>query len=82
MYGGFYIFTLPPMPDYIKKLDPGKPLLEQTHKLPYDTEWEFPRDRLQIGKTRALHASFPDYLSLQSTLSKADTLGTSSDCPP
>ena len=51
LYGGFYIFTLPPMPDYIKKLDSSKTLVAQTHKLPYDPEWEFPRDHLQICKT-------------------------------
>ena len=50
LYGGFYIFTLPPMPDYIRKLDPDKSLIEQTHKLPYDAEWEFPRERLELGE--------------------------------
>lgn len=50
LYGGFYIFTLPPMPDYIRKLDPDKSLIEQTHKLPYDAEWEFPRERLVLGR--------------------------------
>ena len=49
-YGGFYILTLPPLTDYIKKLDPGKPLTEQTNKLPYDAEWEFPRNRLKFCK--------------------------------
>jgi len=49
-YGGFYILTLPPSPDYIMKLDPEKSLLEQTNKLPYDAQWEFPRERLQIGR--------------------------------
>ena len=48
-YGGFYIFTLPPSPDYIMKLDPERSLLEQTNKLPYDAQWEFPRERLQAG---------------------------------
>ena len=49
-YGGFYILTLPPLPDYIKKLDPHTPLTEQTNKLPYDAEWEFPRNRLKFCK--------------------------------
>ena len=48
-YGGFYILTLPPSPDYIMKLDPERSLLEQTNKLPYDAQWEFPRERLQTG---------------------------------
>ena len=48
-YGGFYILTLPPPPDYIKKLDPERSLLEQTNKLPYDAQWEFPRERIQMG---------------------------------
>lgn len=51
-YGGFYIFTLPPAPDYIMKLDPERSLLEQTSKLPYDAQWEFPRERLEICKYR------------------------------
>ncbi|XP_028403689.1 fibroblast growth factor receptor 2-like [Dendronephthya gigantea] len=49
-YGGFYILTLPPLPDYIKKLDPHTPLSEQTNKLPYDAEWEFPRNRLKFSR--------------------------------
>ena len=48
-YGGFYILTLPPPPDYITKLDPERSLLEQTNKLPYDAQWEFPRERIQMG---------------------------------
>ena len=48
-YGGFFIFTLPPPPDYIMKLDPERSLLEQTSKLPYDAQWEFPRERLEIS---------------------------------
>ena len=48
-YGGFFIFTLPPSPDYIMKLDPERSLLEQTNKLPYDAQWEFPRERLSMG---------------------------------
>ena len=48
-YGGFFIFTLPPSPDYIMKLDPERSLLEQINKLPYDAQWEFPRERLSVG---------------------------------
>ena len=50
LYGGFYILTLPPMPDYIKKLDPSRTLQEQTHKLPLCADWEFPRNRLNLGE--------------------------------
>ncbi|CAB4006801.1 vascular endothelial growth factor receptor 2-like [Paramuricea clavata] len=49
-YGGFYILTLPPLTDYIKKLDPHTPLTEQTNKLPYDAEWEFPRSKLRLSR--------------------------------
>ena len=54
-HGGFYILTLPPLTDYIKKLDPHTPLTEQTNKLPYDAEWEFPRNRLKFCKYRKLN---------------------------
>ena len=49
-YGSFYIFTLPPLPDYIKKLNPCTPLTQQTDRLPYDAQWEFPRNRLKFGE--------------------------------
>lgn len=54
LYGGFYILTLPPMPDYLKKLDPQRPIQEQTHKLPLCADWEFPRNRLTLGKITLL----------------------------
>ena len=54
-YGGFYILTLPPLTDYIKKLDPHTPLTEQTNKLPYDAEWEFPRSKLRLCKYTKLN---------------------------
>ena len=53
-YGGFYLLTLPPSPDYIMKLDPERSLLEQTNKLPYDAQWEFPRERVHIGRFSVL----------------------------
>ncbi|XP_046852957.1 fibroblast growth factor receptor 2-like [Xenia sp. Carnegie-2017] len=49
-YGGFYILTMPPLTDYIKKLDPHTPITKQTNKLPYDAEWEFPRNRLNFAR--------------------------------
>ena len=48
LYGGFYIFTLPPARDYIKTLDQRKSLQEQSHKLPYFPEWEFPIDNISL----------------------------------
>ena len=50
LYGGFYIFTVPPVIDYIEKLDNQKSLIRQINKLPYMTEWEFPRELVHIGK--------------------------------
>lgn len=48
--GGFYICTLPPYRDYIKILDQSKFIHEQTHKLPYISEWEFPRGNIALRK--------------------------------
>jgi hypothetical protein len=50
LYGKFYIFTNPPLLDYIEKIDGKRLLVEQTNKLPYLSEWEFPRERVFIGK--------------------------------
>ncbi len=50
LYGKFYIFTNPPLLDYIERIDEKKLLVEQTNKLPYLSEWEFPRERVFIGK--------------------------------
>ena len=44
--GGFYLCTLPPNKDYISILDESKFIHEQTHKLPYMSEWEFPRENV------------------------------------
>lgn len=48
LYGGLYIFSYPPMPDYIEKLDYSKDIREQVQKLPYVQEWEFPRDKISL----------------------------------
>ena len=53
-YGKFYILTNPPLIDYIEKIDGNKLLVEQTNKLPYLSEWEFPRKRVFIGKSTLL----------------------------
>ena len=50
LYGGFYIFSYPPLPDYIDKLDVDKDIHEQLEKLPYIAEWEFPRERITLRK--------------------------------
>ena len=54
LYGRFYIFTAPPMIDYITRLDKDKSLIEQSNKLPYIAEWEFPRERVQLGEYQAI----------------------------
>ncbi|XP_066917085.1 fibroblast growth factor receptor 2-like isoform X2 [Clytia hemisphaerica] len=48
LYGGFYILSIPPSPDYFKKLDPTRPLSDQTNKLPYFPEWEYPRNKIKL----------------------------------
>jgi hypothetical protein len=50
VYGGLYIFSHPPMPDYIDQLDYNKDVREQIRKLPYVPEWEFPRERVLLRK--------------------------------
>ena len=50
IYGGFYLFSYPPLPDYIEMLDNNKELQEQVHKLPFIPEWEFPRERVKFGR--------------------------------
>ena len=54
IYGGFYLFSFPPMPDYIEMLDMKKDIREQIHKLPFIPEWEFPRDRITFGMYNSL----------------------------
>ena len=54
LYGKFYIFTHPPLLDYIEKINSEKLLVEQTNKLPYLSEWEFPRERINIGRSPRL----------------------------
>jgi hypothetical protein len=49
LYGGFYLFSFPPLPDYIAMLDANKGIQEQVHKLPFIPEWEFPRERITFG---------------------------------
>ncbi|XP_046852604.1 fibroblast growth factor receptor 1-like isoform X2 [Xenia sp. Carnegie-2017] len=46
IYGGFYLLSYPPMPDYIEKIDMNGNIQEQIQKLPFIPEWEFPRERI------------------------------------
>lgn len=48
LYGGLYILSYPPMPDYIEKLDCSKDIREQIQKLPYVPEWEFPKEKISL----------------------------------
>ena len=50
IYGGFYLFSQPPDPDYFRDIDPSRALIEQTNGLPYDPVWEFPRKRIRLRK--------------------------------
>ena len=50
LYGGFYIFSYPPLPDYMERLDMNGNIQEELQKLPYLPEWEFPRERISFSK--------------------------------
>lgn len=50
IYGGLYIFSYPPMRNYIDQLDYSKDIREQIRKLPYVPEWEFPREKVSLRK--------------------------------
>lgn len=50
LYGGFYLLSYPPMPDYIEKIDINRNMHEQMQKLPFIHEWEFPRERITFSK--------------------------------
>ena len=50
IYGGFYIFSYPPLPDYMKSVDVNGNIQEQLQKLPFIPEWEFPRERISFSK--------------------------------
>ena len=49
-YGRFIIVD-----DPIEILDPEKPLIEQTAKLWYDNEWEFPASGINLGNSFCCH---------------------------
>ncbi|XP_028408446.1 platelet-derived growth factor receptor alpha-like [Dendronephthya gigantea] len=48
IYGGFYLFSYPPIPDYLKDLDVNGNIQEQLQKLPFIPEWEFPREKISF----------------------------------
>ena len=50
IYGGFYLFSYPPLPDYMATLDENVNIQDQIQKLPFIPEWEFPRERITLGK--------------------------------
>ena len=50
LYGGFYLFSYPPLPDYMAILDKNGNIQDQLQKLPFIPEWEFPRERITLGK--------------------------------
>ncbi len=54
IYGGIYLFSYPPLPDYMEILDINGNIQEQLQKLPFVPEWEFPRERLSFSKYNKL----------------------------
>ncbi len=50
IYGGFYLFSYPPLPDYMEVLDINGNIQEQIQKLPFVPEWEFPREKISFSK--------------------------------
>ena len=50
LYGDFYLFSYPPLPDYMERLDMSENFRDQVQKLPFLPEWEFPRDRITLGR--------------------------------
>ncbi|CAB3981076.1 vascular endothelial growth factor receptor 2-like [Paramuricea clavata] len=50
IYGGFYLFSYPPLPDYMGIIDRNGNIHEQLQKLPFIPEWEFPRERISFAR--------------------------------
>ena len=48
IYGGLYLFSYPPLPDYMAILDDNGNIQDQLEKLPFIPEWEFPRERITL----------------------------------
>ena len=69
IYGGFYLFSYPPLPDYMETLDVNGNIQEQLQKLPFIAEWEFPRERISFSKYDMFPVSvkyqYPDKIFLK-----------------
>ncbi|XP_028411444.1 fibroblast growth factor receptor 3-like [Dendronephthya gigantea] len=48
LYGGFYLFSYPPLPDFIEMIDENENLHNEIQRLPFIAEWEFPRERVKF----------------------------------
>lgn len=57
IYGGFYLFSYPPLPDYMERLDVNGNIQEQLKRIPFIPEWEFPRERICFSKYLLCHKS-------------------------
>ena len=64
IYGGFYLFSQPPDPDYLRDIDPARALIEQTNGLPYDPVWEFPRKRIKLRELQDFHPKFNSHIEV------------------
>ncbi|CAB4004164.1 vascular endothelial growth factor receptor 2-like [Paramuricea clavata] len=49
IYGGFYLFSYPPLLDYMETIDRNGNIQEQLRRLPFIPEWEFPRERISFA---------------------------------
>jgi hypothetical protein len=50
LYGGFYLFSYPPLLDYMEIIDRNGNIQKQLQQLPFIAEWEFPRERISFGR--------------------------------
>jgi hypothetical protein len=50
IFGGFYLFSYPPFPDYIEIINRNGNIQEQLQQLPFIPEWEFKRERISFGR--------------------------------
>ena len=50
LYGGFYLLSHPPLPDFMLMIDENENIQKKIEKLPFILEWEFPRERIRFGK--------------------------------
>ena len=50
LYGGFYLFSYPPLLDITEMIDENENFHEVIERLPFILEWEFPRERIKFGE--------------------------------